>query len=87
MSFFCNFTSKLCSGALILGKQLTYKSEWAIKRPWELTEHNYSNSEQSQNHIVKQFAFTLISNKTKLPTENAMLWENLKLEGVSSCLN
>ena len=45
MPFFCNFTSKGCSGALILGKQLTYKSAWAHHRYWEIIQHNCNNSE------------------------------------------
>ena len=87
MPFFCNFTSKGCSGALILGKQVTHKSEWAHKRSWEINQHNSNNSEQCRSHILKQFAFSLTSNKTKLPSENAMLWQNPNLLGVSSCLN
>ena len=67
MPFYCNFTTKGCSGALILSKQLTYKSEWAHKRSWEIIQHNSNNSEQSQSYFVKQFAFSLTSNKTKLP--------------------
>ena len=87
MPFFCNFTSKGCFGALTLGEQLSCKSEWAHKRSWEITQHNSNNSEQSQSHIVKQFAFSLTSNKTKLPSETTMPWQNPNLEGVSSCLN
>ena len=85
--FFCNFISKSCSGAMIVGKQLTYKSEWAHKRSWAIIQHNSNNSEQTQSHIVKHFAFSLTSNKSKLPSESAMLWQNPNLEVVSSSLN
>ena len=42
---------------------------------------------QSQSHILNQLVFSLTSNKTKLASQNAMLWQNRNLEGVSSCLN
>ena len=54
--FFCNFTSKGSSRALILGKQLTYKSEWAHKRYWEKIQHNSNNPENKspENNIFSQ---------------------------------
>ena len=42
---------------------------------------------QRQSHIGKQSTVNLILFKTKLPTENSMLWQNPNREGVSSCLN
>ena len=40
-----------------------------------------------QSHIGKQLTVNLILHKTKLPTENSLLWQNPNREGNSSCLN
>ena len=67
MRSFFNFASKGSSGALILGKQLTYKSEWAHKRSWEIFQHNSNNSEK-QSRENDAFLQTHIKNAIYVKT-------------------
>ena len=45
-AFLMQLYFKGCSGAVILGEQLTYKSEWSHKRYWEIIQFNSNNSEK-----------------------------------------
>ena len=59
--FLCNFTSKKCSGALMFGKQFTYKFKWVHKPYCKIIEHKCTNWENQspgngaflQKHIKK----------------------------------